>query len=86
MEKKIISTFKKTVEDRDYVISFPMDAHLQELWDFIQEVAKELIDINTRNTEALKAQEEANNAAESTESSQAVDVAIPSVQMPPVGE
>jgi hypothetical protein len=49
MEQRVISTFRKAIETREYVMSFPQDAHIQEMWDFVQEIANHLIEVNKRN-------------------------------------
>lgn len=54
MEQRVISSFRKKIEEREYVLSFPADAHIQEMWDFVQEVANHLIEVNKKNMEAME--------------------------------
>ncbi len=52
LEQKVISMFRRNIEGREYQLSFPQDAHIQEMWDFVQDIANELIAVNKRNVEA----------------------------------
>ena len=59
IEQKISTTLKIKHEDREYTLSFPGDARLQELWDFIQACAAKVIEASKQNEAIAKAQQSA---------------------------
>lgn len=54
-EQMLTTTFKVKHEDREYTLTFPGDAHLQELWDFLQAVGTKIVEASKKNEEAMKA-------------------------------
>jgi hypothetical protein len=66
MDQKISTTFKVKHEDREYSLTFPGDARLQELWDFLQEIANKVIETNKQNAAAAQ-ESQASTDAPSTE-------------------